>query len=837
MAKVKGGSGDSDEDNKEELEKLDKKEYSITDLPGIGPSVASKLEAAGCTDLMSVAVLGINELSNVAGITEVTARKAIQAARKMLDLGFKDASEYMKERENMITISTGSQNLDMLLGGKGIETGALTESYGAYGSGKSQIAHSLAVYVQLPKEKGGAEGMAVFIDSEGTFRPERIKQIAQSIGLNPEQVFKKIYAARAFNSDHQMLLVEKIPELIKERNLPIKLVIVDSITSHFRAEFSGRGQLADRQQKLNRHIHALLRLAEQCHVAVYVTNQVMANPAIMFGDPTTAIGGHILGHACLTPDTLIQLSDGSISRIDKVNAEKELISTDFSKLKLENAKSEYSFVNDSINEIFKIHAGSVISASPLHKFFIVKEFKIDEAEAKDLKEGDFIAHAKKITIEGKEQELPKIEGKRLIKLSKEGKELIKDAFENNKIARKKDHDWLNVKARQLRRIINEDHPTGIETIKAIENKFGMQLLQHVTPFETHKYRNLNMPEVMTPQLGQIFGYFIGDGNFEENSLRFRDERAEVLEAYNSLFEETFKIKGKISKVKDKNCFSLSINSIEIVKLFREILPEIFNVIGRSKEEVIGKFIKGFVDAEGHIDKNRPKITASQKNKEILRYIQLFLLRLGIRSRIYFEVGKRKISHLQILDKDVDDYLQIGFTAKDKQFYLLKAIQKNKDRYKKEMMPIEREKLWNLIKECGIFPSKVIRSKPSSYKYINRKELEKAVHCLMNEKIGDRQIKQKIEFLIKVLNADIRFEKIIKIKKEKNEGPLFDLSVPSRENYIANGFIVHNSTYRIYLRRGRQGSRVAKMIDAPNLPENEVVFWVDSNGLKDKAPKD
>src|SRR3989338_1493339 len=170
MARVKKEEYSSKEDSSEELEKIDesiiesgKKNYSITDLPGIGPAVAAKLEAAGCTDLMSVAVLGIGELSNVAGVTEVTARKAIQAARKMLDLGFRDASEYMKERENMITISTGSKNLDMLLGGKGIETGAMTESYGAYGSGKSQIAHSLAVQVQLPKERGGADGMAVFI--------------------------------------------------------------------------------------------------------------------------------------------------------------------------------------------------------------------------------------------------------------------------------------------------------------------------------------------------------------------------------------------------------------------------------------------------------------------------------------------------------------------------------------------------------------------------------------------------------------------------------------------------------------------------------------------------
>ena len=269
----------------------------ITDLPGVGPAMAAKLEEAGYTDLMSIAVLTPAELSDVAGLTEATARKAILAARKMMSLGFKDATEYMKDREEMLTISTGSVNLNNLLGGRGLEVGAVTEAYGAYGSGKSQLAHSLAVNVQLPKERGGAEGAAVFIDTEGTFRPERIRHIAAGLGLDENTVLKNVFAARAFNSDHQMLLVDKISEMINEKKIPVKLVIVDSLTSHFRSEFSGRAHLADRQQKLNKHIHALIRLAEQHKVAVYITNQVMANPAVMFGDPTTAIGGHILGHA------------------------------------------------------------------------------------------------------------------------------------------------------------------------------------------------------------------------------------------------------------------------------------------------------------------------------------------------------------------------------------------------------------------------------------------------------------------------------------------------------------------------------------------------------------
>ncbi|OYT36206.1 DNA repair and recombination protein RadA [Candidatus Pacearchaeota archaeon ex4484_71] len=276
--------------------KKEKKELELTDLPGIGPAVAAKLESAGILDLMSLAVASPATISDSAGVSQAVARKAIQAARDLLDLGFSDGLEFAEKRANIHYITTGSKNLDELLGGKGIESRSITEAFGAFGSGKTQLGLSLAVNVQLPKDQGGAEGKCVFIDTEGTFRPARIKQFAEGVGANPDNVLKNILVARAFNSDHQMLLLDKISEMIKEGE-PIKLLIIDSLTAHFRAEYSGRGQLADRQQKLNRYMHDLMKLAETYNLAVYVTNQVMANPAQLFGDPTTAIGGNIVGHA------------------------------------------------------------------------------------------------------------------------------------------------------------------------------------------------------------------------------------------------------------------------------------------------------------------------------------------------------------------------------------------------------------------------------------------------------------------------------------------------------------------------------------------------------------
>ncbi|MBS3152504.1 DNA repair and recombination protein RadA [Candidatus Woesearchaeota archaeon] len=268
---------------------------NVEDLPGVGPATAEKLKESGYDSLLSLAVASPGELVEAGGLTESTARKVIKAARDAMNMGFESGDELLERRKNILKITTGSKTFDGLLGG-GFEAGSITECFGEFGSSKTQIGHQLAVNTQLPKEKGGAEGVCIYIDTEGAFRPERIKQMAEALGLDPIPILKNIKVARAFNSDHQMLLAEKVEDLIKNEGLNVKLLVVDSLMSHFRADFSGRGQLADRQQKLNKHMHALQKLATAYNLVVYVTNQVMAKPDTFFGDPTAAIGGHIVGH-------------------------------------------------------------------------------------------------------------------------------------------------------------------------------------------------------------------------------------------------------------------------------------------------------------------------------------------------------------------------------------------------------------------------------------------------------------------------------------------------------------------------------------------------------------
>lgn len=270
-----------------------RKKVELEDIPGVGKKIAERLREIGYTDLMAIAVASPSELAKIAEIGEGQATKIINAVRRILKIGFERADKIMKRKMDAAKITTNSKNLNKLLGG-GVETQAITETYGQFASGKTQLAFQLAVNVQLPREKGGLGKSCLFIDTENTFSPQRIVSIAKAAKLDSEKALKHIYVARAFNSEHQIFLINKSPEMIEKKN--IGLIIIDSLTSHFRADYVGRGELAARQQKLNKHLHTLQRLADAFNIAVYVTNQVMARPDVLFGDPTRPVGGHVLAH-------------------------------------------------------------------------------------------------------------------------------------------------------------------------------------------------------------------------------------------------------------------------------------------------------------------------------------------------------------------------------------------------------------------------------------------------------------------------------------------------------------------------------------------------------------
>jgi len=290
MAKKKG-SIDKDSQDKESLSKSS---YSLNDLPGVGDATLKKLKDAGILSVRTLAMYPLNKLTDEVGLGIKTAEKLVKTAQDVEKMGFKSADLIWEKRKLLNRLTTGSQNFDELLGG-GIEPGALTELFGEYRTGKTQLAHQLCVNVQLQYERGGLEGNALYVDTEGTFRPERIIQMSAALDLDYNEILKNITIGRAYNSDHQILLIKESSRIIEEKN--IKLIIVDSLIGHFRSEYVGRGTLASRQQILNTHLHDLLRLSEVYdELAVLFTNQVSARPDVFYGNPLTHTGGHIIAH-------------------------------------------------------------------------------------------------------------------------------------------------------------------------------------------------------------------------------------------------------------------------------------------------------------------------------------------------------------------------------------------------------------------------------------------------------------------------------------------------------------------------------------------------------------
>lgn len=267
---------------------------AVKKLPGVGDATLNKLIKAGFSSLESIAFTPPSIIQEESGLGEKTTAKLIKASMEILNIGFKSAEDVWEHRKNIARITTGSQELDDLLGG-GAETGSLIEFFGEFRTGKTQIMHQLCVTVQLTKEQGGLEGNALYIDTEGTFRPERIVQMAEGLDMDHQQVLKNIIFGRAYNSDHQILLVKEAANLIKEKN--IKLIVVDSLIGHFRSEYIGRGTLASRQQLINVHLHDLLRLCDiYPDLAIVVTNQVQAKPDVFYGNPLRATGGNVVAH-------------------------------------------------------------------------------------------------------------------------------------------------------------------------------------------------------------------------------------------------------------------------------------------------------------------------------------------------------------------------------------------------------------------------------------------------------------------------------------------------------------------------------------------------------------
>jgi DNA repair protein RadA len=318
----------AEEEEEEEDAVSDK--LSLHNIEEVGPATEKRLREAGFRSIRDLLVRGPVDISESTGMEMDESVEICNKARVMLeDLGMIDksfvtaTSLYNKRKDR---ISTGSKSFDDLLGG-GIETKAVTEVYGEFGTGKTQLCHTLCLMVQQPVSEGGLAAKAIYIDTENTFRPERIVSIAQARGFDSQKALENVIVAKAYNSAHQELILDEAGSVIEDNNA--RLIIVDSAVAHYRAEFIGRAILSERQQRLNRFMHILVRIAETYEVAVMVTNQIQATPDAYFGDTVRPVGGHVLAHTSTYRIYLKRSGKNRIARMvdSPYHAEREILFT------------------------------------------------------------------------------------------------------------------------------------------------------------------------------------------------------------------------------------------------------------------------------------------------------------------------------------------------------------------------------------------------------------------------------------------------------------------------------------------------------------------------------
>ena len=266
----------------------------LVDIKGLGEASIEKLKEIGVETLISLATQNPTEMANVTGIGEKQCRKFINEANEKCQLGFETPTEFTKKREKYSKISTGYLPFDEMLEG-GFEQGHISEVHGATGKGKSQLSHLMVVRALMNNKTD----KSLYIDTENTFSKERISDFAKANKLDIKNTLNRIKIARAYNFDNQVLLIKKVEEML-QKDSNYRILVIDSLTAHMRSEFSGRGQLADRQAKLNKHMHDIMRIADIYNLVVIITNQILSNPAMMYGNPEMPVGGNILSHNCGT---------------------------------------------------------------------------------------------------------------------------------------------------------------------------------------------------------------------------------------------------------------------------------------------------------------------------------------------------------------------------------------------------------------------------------------------------------------------------------------------------------------------------------------------------------
>ncbi|MBI2664044.1 hypothetical protein HYX10_01740 [Candidatus Woesearchaeota archaeon] len=755
-----------------EQAKSETKPDNVNDIPGVGAATAEKLVSSGYDTLLSVAVTSPRELVAIAGVTDVAARKMIQYAREKLDLGFESGEDVLRKREGIEKIYSGSKALDSLLGG-GFETRAITESFGQYGSGKSQLAHALSAHClkQYP------DAAVVFIDTESTFRPERITQMAKSIDLDPEDALKRIKTARAFNS---LLGSEKVC-ITNDESFHIEPI--EDVVGNRRGRSISTFAFNPESGKMEKvKVTDLIEheLGE---------NNLMYKITTSFGREVTVTGSHSVFKGV---------------RMGKLR--------------------------ETVNKI----KGNM---RPVPEY------------ANFLREGDYIALPNTLPVPGKDvgqinfaEELINSASPEILK-----EILVVDCDQEHLLS-----EITNNSVRQIKFLKLRHTGRGVAT------------------------RIPNVVEVNEDVLW-LLGFIIaeGDSQYKRRFLRFRlTSEPYLIEKAKRIIEANFNVKSFIHSKKNyrartllvpsrllclimRYCYKLPIEKVA----FEKSLPEWIFELPLSK---LKHFVAGFWDGDGYHAASRPKgrLLFATSSRELANGLSMLLLRFGVVAGINpIKLKNPKPNwhvpyRVEAAGLNIDDPLKLEGAAQhlnapvwnDLVFARIKKIEEVKLDPKTKVYDFEvnspQQPYQNFV---GGFGGVICHN--SDHQMILAEKVEDLIKQGLNVKlvvVDSLTAHFRAEFIGRGTLAD-RQQKInkhlhtlMKLAEMYNLAVYVTNQVMSKPDVffgdptqaIGGHIVAHASTYRMYLRRGKKGSRVAKLVDSPNLPEAEAAFYIDESGIKD-----
>jgi mRNA degradation ribonuclease J1/J2/transcriptional regulator with XRE-family HTH domain len=520
---------------------------------------------------------------------------------------------------------------------------------------------------------------------------------------------------------------------------------------------------------------------------------------------------------CLTEDTFIQLSNGTIAKVKDVTDSGFINAMDMKTGRIVQAMS--SKTEHKASQIFRIKTRfGEIKSTGEHKFFCLNGVEIVEKKAKELKNNDFLIYTKYIPFEGEQQQLPKIKVRKVVNVSKNGLEIIK--------AKRKKRGLTQI---QLARKIGlskfyGDFERGRFNIELKRLKNILKFLKinekiFIQKFVSETNTSIVIPNKTSPELLQLLGYVIGDGSWYSKSnkspyVEIADKDIENLKFYQKIAKSLFNVKGKIAR-KERNKLRLS---AYIGRLFYKISPLIFSksqtraipeLVHRATKKEIAAFLRGLYDAEGSFGNHAILLTST--SKDIINVTKLLLLRFGILSWVYEfiePISKCKAYQLTIthnrsilrFDKN------IGFSSKAKKTKLKKFLLKNKKSNieRIDLIPFAGEFLKKALNDMKITSWDFQKSKINLGHYMkgkhlpSRKKLTEILDFLKKCESGDKEvINQYVQKIEHLLSLEVVFVPVKSIEILDEDPVVYDFEVPAYSNFIANGFLVHNSVPGAY----------------------------------------